>query len=311
MKPSPIRPQLVEGDELKKVLLLVDYSNILYRAYFSSISGWEERPWLPLLRFIDSLRLFVQRSKVKGVKTEIIFAGESREKLERSKFDPSYKSNRVPVTHEVFRNFRKIMALVLDDMGAKVLSRTGVEADDIIAAVVGLVCSDLYKESPLDDSFKNQKTDVIIFSNDKDLYQLLRFHRCYIYQMPGLFYTRENFIDEFGFHPDKFDLYKAMVGDKSDDISGVNGIGPVKATEHILNNTVPVDDPEFINSLKLVSLEYDLDVPNVGTTLSFNTNLNYSRDDIWRAYGAESRAFAEIQLAVAMLSTVYYEKGEK
>ena len=50
MKPSPIRPQLAEGDELKKVLLLVDYSNILYRAYFSSISGWEERPWLQIGR---------------------------------------------------------------------------------------------------------------------------------------------------------------------------------------------------------------------------------------------------------------------
>ena len=120
MKLLPVRPQLANGDSLKRILLLVDYSNILYRSYFSSIKDWEERPWLPILRFVDSLRLCIQRSKVPGVRMEVIFAGESREKLERTKIDSSYKSNRIPVKHDVFRNFRKIMIPVLRDVGIRI-----------------------------------------------------------------------------------------------------------------------------------------------------------------------------------------------
>jgi len=305
MKLSPVRPQLAQGDELQKILLLVDYSNILYRSYFSSIKGWEERPWLPILRFIDSLRLCIQRSKVPGVRMEVIFAGESREKLDRTKRDKTYKSNRIPVKSDIFRNFRKIMVPVLRDMGTGILSRAGAEADDVIAGIVGLVAIDDY--SPL-DSFnrkRKQKTDIVVFSNDKDLYQLLRFKRCYIYNQQGVFYTRENFIDDYKFHPDKFPLYKAMAGDKSDNIPGVDGIGPVKATDYILTDTIPVDDPEFIRSLNLINLDYDLDVPSVGKVLYFDSKLSHSKSQIYNIYGKNSRAFAEIQLALNMLKEVY------
>ena len=95
-----------------------------------------------------------------------------------------------------------------------------------------------------------------------------------------------------------------MVGDKSDNISGVNGIGPVKATEHILNDTVPINDPDFINSLKLVTLEYDLDVPDVGELLYFDSELVRSRNYIRSIYNDE-RAFTEIQLALNGLKEVY------
>jgi len=305
VKPSPIRPvpQIGQGDSLKRVLLLIDYSNILYRSYFSSIKGWEERPWLPILRFIDSLRLCVQRSKIEGIPTQVIFAGESRKKLERSKLDSSYKSQRVPVQHVIFRNFRKIMALILADMGTQILSRDGAEADDIIASVVKCVCRD--SQEPLN---KEYTTDVVIFTNDKDLYQLLRFDRCYIYQNPGQFYTRELFIDEYKFYPSEFDVYKAMVGDKTDNIPGVNGIGPVKARTNILDNTVPIYDSKFINALNLVSLDYDLDVPDMGEILYFDDTLFQSRDHIYEAYGRDGRAFEEIQLAFRMLEEVYKTK---
>lgn len=308
MRLSPVRPQLAKEDCLKRILLLVDYSNILYRSYFSSIKDWEERPWLPILRFVDSLRLCIQRSKVPGVRMEIIFAGESREKLERTKIDSSYKSNRIPVKSDSFRNFRKIMIPILKDIGIGILSRAGAEADDVIAGVVGLVAIDDYRpKNPPFNRFdrKQQKADIVIFSNDKDLYQLLRFRRCYIYQNPGYFYTREHFIKEYGFHPDKFALYKAMAGDKSDNISGINGIGPVKATEYILNNTVPVTDPEFIKALDLITLDYDLDVPNVGKILKFDPELRNSKRDILKIYGKKTRAFDEIQLAINMLKEVY------
>ena len=306
MRPSPILPELPEGEELKRILLLVDYSNILYRSYFGSIKEWENRPWLPILRFLDSLRLCVQRSKPEGIPVEVIFAGESRQKLERSKIDPSYKSQRAPIKHDIFRKFRKVLALILRDMDTHLVSRPGAEADDIIASVVSYV-------NPLDDppwmpTSKKTSTTTIVFSNDKDLYQLLKYQRCYIFKNPGVFYTPELFRSEYGFDPYEFTAYKAMIGDKSDNVSGVNGIGPVNAKKHILDGTVPTDDPEFIKSIGLIALNYDLDVPTVGDKLTFDFDLEHGRDYIFEYYGRDTAAFDEIQLAMKMLYSVYYRK---
>lgn len=309
MKPSPIRPSLAEGDKLTRVLLLVDYSNLLYRAYFSSIKDWEERPWLPIIRFIDSLRLCIQRVKAPGIPLEVIFAGESRKKLDRSIVDKSYKSQRIPVQHDVFRHFRQIMAPLIEDMGCNILSRDGAEADDVIASITSCVCHECKCKIPCQhcDHKAKYSTDVFVYSNDRDLNQLLRFNRCYIYRSPGLFYTKENFIDEYKFDPSKFDIYKAMVGDKSDNIIGINGYGPVKATKYIQNNIIPTDEPEFVKSLRLVSLDYDLDVPTEGSILNFDEGLTYSRHDIFNAYGSKERAIAEIHLSFLILKEAYVQ----
>jgi DNA polymerase-1 len=304
MKPSPILPALEEGEELKRVLLLVDYSNILYRSYFSSLNGSEGRPWLPVLRFLDSLRLCIQRANPTGVPVEIIFAGESRKKLERTKRDQTYKSTRIPVTHEIFRNFRKILALILDDMDSRIVSRDGAEADDVIASIANAVCK---LDDPLMESSPTTTTTVI-FSNDKDIYQLLKYKRCYVYKNPGVFYTPKLFEVEFGFTPKEYPLYKAMVGDKSDDISGVQGIGPVTARKHILEGTVPFDDPEFQKALDLIELDYNLDVPNVGDRLRFDLTLSRSENYIYKYYGKDTEAYDEIVLAMKMLYAAYYRK---
>jgi 5'-3' exonuclease len=305
-KLSPIRPQLKEEDQLTKILLLVDYANVLYRSYFSGIKDMELHPWVPVVRFIDSLRLLVQRAGVGQTPIEIIFAGESRTTLDRTKIDGTYKKNRIPVKDENFIYFRKIMPRILEDMDAEIVSRDGAEADDIIASVVNYICVDpLPWIKP-----KESTTDVFIFSGDKDLYQLLRYDRCYIYNFPGVFYTKNNFIEEYGFEPSYFDSYKAMVGDSSDNISGVDGIGPVNAKKHILNSTIPIDDPGYLNAMKLIELNYDLDVPDVGDRLWFDFELSRSKPLIFDAYENYNTelAFMEIQLAVKMLAEVY-KKG--
>ena len=66
---------IVEGTE--ETLVLVDYSNLLYRAWFVS----SKRAWVAYCKFFDMLRLCVKRSKQKGVPLKVIFAGESKTKL--------------------------------------------------------------------------------------------------------------------------------------------------------------------------------------------------------------------------------------
>lgn len=94
--------------------------------------------------------------------------------------------------------------------------KNGYEADDLVAASI-------------DNAFEN-----IIVSNDHDLYQLLADNgtrTCSIYQpMKKRMYTFDDFCNEFP-RLEVWDYvkYKAMVGDSSDNIQGITGVGPKKA----------------------------------------------------------------------------------
>ena len=196
--------------------LLVDYR--ILSMYYGS-KGWVDRPWLTYFTFYGfSPAMYSALKSRPGVPIEVIFAGESRKKgLERTKMDATYKAQRSPIDHDVFRHFRKIMALIIEDMGTKILSRDGAEADDVIASITGNVCNEctcLTKRLCSTCYHKDQHTtDVIIFTNDRDLNQLLRYDKCYIYS-PGVFYTRQNFIDEYGFPQINLIYTKQWLGDK-------------------------------------------------------------------------------------------------
>jgi DNA polymerase I len=238
-----------------RVLLLVDYSNLLYRAYYSSRMIADTKPWIGILRYLDMLRLFGQRvqEKYPGRQLEFIFAGESRKKLKRTQLNETYKSQRKPVEDPIFKSFRQVIAEVLQDCGWKIMSRDGAEADDVIASIAASV-----------------ESDVVIFSNDRDLRQLLCFPNVAIYQHPGIFYTPQMFLDDYGFDVNDFVYYKALVGDKSDNIPGVLGWGPVKAKTHILEqNWIQMlekegQKDEYEASLALVRLDFSLDCPSEG-----------------------------------------------
>lgn len=285
-----------------KVLILVDHCNLLYRAYFSSKRECPIKPWLPVLRYIDMLRLSIQRiknlySKEEELKVEFLFAGESKTKLDRTKIDETYKSKRVPITDPYFKTFRKIMPKVLKLCGWEVVDCDGAEADDIIATMVA----------------KHREKKIFIFSNDRDLRQCLVFPDVVIYQQPGIFYNEVQFAKEYGFDPGFFLYFKALVGDRSDNIPGVNGWGPQKAKKHILagdweNQLTEEERPTYQTALHLVSLNFELDcsgiVPkklkrSVVDTLRLLEMLDVE-ENVKEIYSTE--AFEEIGLAVARMS---------
>lgn len=213
------------------------------------------KPWLPILRYIDMMRLAGQRvhDRYPGSKIEVIFAGESRKKLKRTKLDSRYKSHRKPVEDPEFRTFRQMIVDVIQMCGWKIISRDGAEADDVIASV----------SSQYDGN-------IVIFSNDRDLRQLLCFPNVNVYQHPGVFYTPKMFLDDYGIDINDFVYYKALVGDKSDNIQGVYGWGPAKARKHIIAQdwiktlTEEGQIDEYEKSLQLVRLDFSLDCPLTG-----------------------------------------------
>lgn len=264
---NKFRPPESYLPDTEQTLVLVDYSNLLYRAWFVS----SKRPWLAYCKFFDMLRLCVKRSKQKNVPLKVIFAGESKTKLDRSKLYKDYKGTRTHTEDPKFKKFRIELAELIKFLGWDIICVDGAEADDIIASIVAKYCHRCECKVPCKDCdcASKYKTDVVIFSGDRDLQQCLAWDRTFIYRAPGLFVTKTSFEAEHGFPVAKYGVYKALVGDKSDNIKGVEGFGPAKAGIAIKADSVasdiwemcgPEGSQEFKLALSLVNLDTKIDI---------------------------------------------------
>jgi gp32.85 len=96
----------------------------------------------------------------------------------------------------------------LPNIGIHSLRIIGWEADDLIASIVGMT-----------------QEPCIIVTTDKDLMQLVD-ERVSVYQpTKKILYTKDNFYTSIGIHPTQFVDYKILIGDPSDNIPGIKGIG--------------------------------------------------------------------------------------
>lgn len=260
--------------DTKETIVLVDYSNLLYRAWFVS----NKRQWVGYSKFFDMLRLCIKRSKQKGVPLKVIFAGESKTPLKRKELAHDYKGNRSNVEDPQFRKFRKELPELLRFLGWDLLHVDGAEADDIIASIVADRCHRCKCKVPCDDCTcaENYKTDIVIFSGDRDLQQCLAWDKTYIYRAPGLFVTRESFEEEYKFPIDKFNVYKALIGDKSDNIKGVEGFGPAKAAIAIKADSVAEDVWEMHGPAGVDQFRLALNLVNLDTNIKIDLDLVYA-----------------------------------
>ncbi len=124
-----------------------------------------------------------------------------------------YKAGR-NATPEDLKSQMPIAKLILDKMGIKHLECIGYEADDIIGT--------LAKEADLDPEY-----DGLIISSDHDLMQLISpvVSMKMLKSHDSVYYTVNSFKEEYGFDPIKIIDLKALMGDASDNIPGVKGIG--------------------------------------------------------------------------------------
>lgn len=295
---------------MNRKILVVDWSNIMYRAWWSSQKDIELKPWLPLLRFVDMVRTAAQRSKC----NELIFAGESRKKLKRTSIDPTYKSTRKPMQDPQFKFFRQACADIVKDFGCKIVSIDGAEADDVIASIVDKHCHLCNCKQRCVDCKHTlaYSTEIVIFSNDQDMNQLLAYDRVTIYRHPGVLYSREDFIEEYGFDPKHFTVYKALIGDKSDNIQGCEGFGPVKAKESIVRDTVDKDvefsdnEEAFEKAFELISLDVKLQIPDDECVPKLDNSLHASRNVILSLpLEVRDTALSEIKTALSRLELVF------
>lgn len=202
----------------KMRILLIDGANNFIRNYASlptlDSSG---NAFGGVYGFLMSMKNIVRLSKPD--KVLIAWDGEGGSATRRSILK-DYKNRSKPFN--INRNYdygedgeqNKILQMkrlseYLDDLPVHQVNIKAVEADDIIA----YFCN------------KDEENLKIVFSNDKDFYQLLSDNTIIYRPTKKIFYTRKHLKDEFGIHPNNFLLARAVAGDNSDHIKGVPRVG--------------------------------------------------------------------------------------
>lgn len=163
-----------------------------------------------IFHFINKIKHFYQDY---GVTKVVVFWEGENSKVYRQGYYPYYKSNRndkvdLDKEHDLDRQRIRVKQY-LEELFIRQVEIDGCEADDGIAFYV--------KNSP--------KENKIIYTNDKDLLQLISSDtKVFLYGKKVLL-TQENFKNYFDYHYRNIGLIKMISGDSSDNISGLEGIG--------------------------------------------------------------------------------------
>jgi DNA polymerase-1 len=196
------------------MLYLVDGDSLLYRAanalpYFTNDAG------LPTngLRGFDAMLRILLRT---GRPSHMAVAFTADPPLHKHALDPRYKINHYEHPEEIKLQLPYAMRLVAA-LGLHPFLEPGLEADDVIASLLN----------------KHRRLEARIVSSDRDFYQLVSDRVHVLAPVRGVSQMREIGPAEvraaFGIGPSQVPDLKALVGDPSDDIPGVRGIGPKTA----------------------------------------------------------------------------------
>ena len=197
-----------------KKIILVDGNNLLFRSFYATayqgviMKNSKGFPTNALYGFINMMNKIIKEENP----TYIMVAFDKGKTFRHDKYD-EYKAGRQAMPDELREQFPKAKE-VLDAMGIKHFEIENYEADDIIGT--------LAKRVDEEDEFV-----ATIVSSDKDLLQLIsdEVDVKLLKQSGHILMTREEFINTYQVEPIRMIDLKALMGDASDHIPGVKGIG--------------------------------------------------------------------------------------
>jgi DNA polymerase-1 len=202
----------------KKLFVIIDAMALAYKAYFAFISRplstKKGEPTSAVYGFLTQLLKVLEEHKP----DYIAVAFDSKEKTFRHEKYEAYKSSREEMPEDMIPQIERIKQII-EALKMPVYILPGYEADDIIGTAVK----------------KAEKLgfESLAITPDKDYFQLITDNVKIV--RPGkssdevVIYDKQKVIDELGFDPKFMVDYLALVGDSSDDIPGVAGIGPKTA----------------------------------------------------------------------------------
>ena len=198
----------------KQKLVLIDGYSLLNRAFYA-VGIFTNKDGLPtngIFGFVKLLFKIIAQDDPEYLAVAFdVHAPTFRHKM----FD-DYKGTRKPMPEELLQQV-PVLKELLSAMNIRCVEAEGYEADDVIGTL----------------SRRFDGVDTYIYTGDRDSYQLVNDHVSICYTKRGVtdvdLLTAENFVAKVGIEPWQIVEEKALMGDVSDNIPGVDGIGPKTA----------------------------------------------------------------------------------
>ena len=252
--------------------LLVDGFNLAYRCFFAipELTRKDGFPTNALHGWVKSLWKLEDQEKPESVVVFFDLGGAQ----DRLALHPEYKANREEMPEALGRQIEPLKA-VTRAMGLVGVERDGVESDDLLASEAV--------------SLAGKGHEVLIVSSDKDFAQIVGDRIKILLPPPSAnpklgwrLLDAAGVREKFGVSPRQIADYLALVGDASDNIPGVNGVGPKTASKWLeeygslegvianasvlkperFRDVVAADAGRLRMNLKLTTLKLDLETPD-------------------------------------------------
>ena len=226
-------------------LMAIDGNSIINRAFYGvpMLNAPDGTPTNAVYGFVSILLKLITQENPDG----ICVAFDLKAPTFRHKQFADYKAQRKAMPEELAAQM-PVLKEVLDAMGISRVELEGYEADDLLGTLSGRM--------------EKSGDSCVIVTGDKDSFQLITSATSVLHvktikgRTETVKYTPEVFADEYGFEPKKIVDLKALMGDSSDNIPGVPGIGEKTAMtllrefgslEGVYDN---LDSPDIKNNVR-------------------------------------------------------------
>ncbi|MCH8536157.1 MAG: flap endonuclease Xni [Alkalimonas sp.] len=237
-------------------LVLIDALNLIRRLY-----AVQERPYLPLP---DQLNASTRQQIVQNTwnalekallaivhscqPSHLLVVFDSNEPTWRHQLYPAYKANRSPMP-ELLQSAMAELCQRIEGMGIQHFNLPGFEADDIIASLA--------------TTMRQHQQQVTIVSTDKGYLSLLDSGVAIYDHFRREYLSEDAVVEKFGLPSHRLIRYWSLVGDNTNNISGVPGIGPKTALELLqLGDTFNdiLQHPDCPKTMKHKLIEHKADI---------------------------------------------------
>jgi len=265
---------------LKEILeegaLLIDGSSFIYRAYFAIPGYLATSKGLPTKAVFGITQMILKILKEWNPKIIVWFMDEKGPTFRHLKYE-EYKAHRPSMPDDLKVQIPYIKKVVLA-LGIPIVSAEGYEADDLMATFI-----------------KTFNIPVLMIAPDKDLLSLLDEKVIAYDPIRETFTDLKSFQEKYGFLPELFPHFRALVGDPSDNIKGVPGVGEKTAKEliqryqtleNLFQNVTKITPLKLrenllkhkellFQNLELMKLNFQAPLPSYDLSFYFKKDPNY------------------------------------
>ena len=203
-----------ENLDSKDPIILVDGSSYLYRAYHAlpPLLTSDNKPTGAIKGVIS----MIQRILIDHPDSPVAVIFDAKGKTFRHEIYKEYKANRPSMPTDLAEQIEPIHRII-ELMGIKLITISGVEADDVIGTLA--------------DQARQKQIDTVISTGDKDMTQLVCKNVKVVNTMTGELLDSKGVEKKFGVPPELITDYLALIGDTSDNVPGVDKVGPKTAVK--------------------------------------------------------------------------------